>query len=147
MKLATQSEIDAFMEWAINDPESYPFLSHSRWIKPRKVPESDWYGLTITDERVSYLLHIDFNRNISLSATICLYSKTNIAAGRAILVLKEVIQRYKPFAIDSTVAKSNIKSLKITKKILGDPWGLEPNAVWNMLTGETEDCYYFRKLL
>lgn len=147
MKNATQGDIDKFMEYAIDSKEMLPYLSLSRWIRRREVKLDDWAGLHLTDERLSYLLHIDFDRSSGLRFTISLYAKSNIAAGRAILTLKEIVRRYKPYAIDSTVCKSNIKSFNITKKLLGEPWGCEPLGAWNMGKGEFEDCYYFRKLL
>lgn len=147
MKIANQQDIDSFMAFAINDPKMLPYLSMSRWIKPRKASDSDWECLHITDDRLSYLLTINFNRNISLSITIALYAKSKIAAGRAILNIKEVVKRYKPFAIDSCVAESNKESFEITKKILGEPWGKEPMGAWNLAEGIFEDVYCFRKIL
>lgn len=146
-KIAKQADIDKFMEYAVMCDDMLPYLSMSKYIKPRKEHNSDWEGLHLTDDRLSYLLHIDFDRSSGMRFTIALYAKSAIAAGRAILVLKEMVNRYKPYAIDSTVAKSNIKSFNITKKILGEPWGCEALGCWNMLLGEFEDCYYFRKLL
>lgn len=147
MKNATQQDIDSFMEYAVNSPEMLPYLSINRWIRRREVKLDDWQGLHLTDDRLSYLLHIDFDRSSGLRFSISLYAKTNVAAGRAILALIEMVKRYKPYAIDSIVCKSNIKSYTITKKLLGEPWGCEPSGAWNMAKGEFEDCYYFRKLL
>lgn len=147
MKNATQSEIDKFMEWAFTSPEIYPYLSHSKYISERKERRGDWEGYHLTDNRLSYLLSIDFNRNTSLTFTICLYAKSAIGAGQGILALKEIVKRYRPFAINSSVAISNKKSYEITKKILGDPYGICPLAHWNMLTGKMEDTYEFRKIL
>lgn len=147
MKNANQQEIDAFMDYALANEEMLPYLSMNRWIRRREAKTDDWQGLCITDDRNSYLLNIDFDRSSGMRFTLCLFAKSAIAAGRAILVIKEMVKRYKPYAIDSMVAKSNTKSFEITKRILGEPWGLEPNGCWNMLKGEFEDCYYFRKLL
>lgn len=147
MKNATQSEIDSFMQWAFTNPEIYPYLSHSKYISEFKERKSDWEGLHLTDENLSYLLSVDFNRNTHLTFTICLYSKSTIGAGKGILALKEMVNRYRPFAVNSSVSVSNIKSYQITKKILGEPWGLEPLAHWNMLTGKMEDVWNFRKIL
>lgn len=147
MKNATQEEINIFMEYALSCPDMLPYLSVNRWIRARKVKKDDWAGLVLTDERLSYLLHIDFDRASGLRFTIALYAKTLFAAGKAVLALKEMIRRYKPYAVDSTVAVSNVKSFAITKRLLGEPWGKEPLGCWNMLNGEFEDLFYFRKLL
>src|SRR5579863_6098933 len=117
MKNATQTDLDAFMQWAFTEPSIYPYLSHSKYIAERKEYRGDWEGAHITDNTLSYLLSVSFTRTTFLEFTIALYSKSPVAAGRGILALKEMVKRYRPFAIDSSVAISNKKSFDITKKI------------------------------
>lgn len=146
-KLATQEDLDTFMAEAVKNPEIYPYLSMNRYVRKRKVREDDWEGFHITNDSLSYMLHIDFERTSGLRFTLALYAKSAYSAGQAILVLKEMVHRYKPDFIDSTVALSNKKSYAITQRLLGEPWGIEPLGCWNMGEGRFEDCYYFRKVL
>ena len=146
-KFATQSDIDTFLDSVLHDKNIYPYLSTSRYHAVREAKKDDWGGIQITDDKLSYLLVIGFDRADGMRFTIALFAKTTFAAGKGILVLKEMVNRYKPYCIDSTVAFSNEKSFKITTKILGNHWGIEPRGAWNILSGKFEDLYYFRKLM
>jgi hypothetical protein len=77
---------------------------------------------------------------------ISLYATSSFSAGRGLIAINEIIRRYKPRYADTVVHASNTKSIKLNTKLLGKPWGAEPNGAWNAKLGEYEDLVYFRKL-
>lgn len=148
MKIARQSDIDSFLSEAYLDEKIYPYLTISKFMQEWTEFKDDWNGINITDERLSYLGKITFDRSKGeVEMNICLYCKTALAAGRAIQAIKYLIGRYKPRAINSCVHSTNIKSLKIHKHIYGEPWGIEPEIAWDSKEGRFVDLYYFRKIL
>jgi hypothetical protein len=148
VKLANQSEIDTFLADAYLDESIYPYLTISKYVNEWKELKSDWEGINITDERLSYLGKISFDRGKGeIEMNICLYCRTPFVAGRAIHAIKYLINRYKPRAINSVVHSTNVKSLKIHKHIYGEPWGIEPGSAWDSKEGRFVDLYYFRKIL
>lgn len=146
MKNATQAEIDKFYA----DTENIPEIANYRGIgkfKPAWTECKDNNnGLVLTDERGSYLLKISFNWHRPLEFETSLFAKSTIAAGRGLLALQKMIEKYRPRAVNTSVQCSNEKSLKINRKLFGEPWGKEPNVAWNPATSQYEDVYYFRKI-
>lgn len=147
MKRATQEDVDKFFRWAIEDPDIYPYLSVDRYTGRDIVEEDDWKSLSFISECGKCYLRIVFDRCAGLDIKVALYSKSPILAGRAIEHLKKIIPRYKPRAINSIVHGSNEKSIRIHKKIFGEPWGIEPSVAWNMGTGQYDDLLHFRLFL
>lgn len=147
MRRATQEDIDNFFAWAKDDPEIFPYLSVSKYIHRRVVSEDEWKDLFFISDCGKCYLHIGFDRVTDTEFSISLYSKSPILAGRAVIKVKEMIQRYKPRAIHSVVHGSNTKSLKLHRKIFGEPWGIEPSTAWNMGAGAYDDLHHFRMIL
>jgi hypothetical protein len=143
---ATKDDVDIFINKIINNDDIYPYMSTSKYFGKFEIPEDDWSGLLLTNDNNTFLCKIKIFRSEELGMSISLYALSPISAGRALLVIGELIKRYKPRYVDSVVHSSNIKSLKLNKKLLGEPWGREPNGAWNSKTGEYDDLVYFRKL-
>ena len=147
MKIARQSDIDSFLSGAYLDENIYPYLTTSKHMSEWKEFKTDWEGINITDERLSYLGKIAFDRNRGeVEMNIMLFCKSSISAGRAIQAIKYLINRYRPKAVNSVVHATNTKSLKLHKRIYGEPWGIEPEIAWDSKEGRFVDLYYFRKL-
>jgi hypothetical protein len=147
MRSATKKDIDIFMEKAILDDSIYPYLSTDKHMSSMEPLEGDWNGLLLTNDTNTYICKISFRRADELGMSISLWANTAFSAGKAVSVIKEVIKRYKPRYIESVVHASNIKSIKLNTKLLGEPWGREPGGAWKSKLGEYEELVYFRKLL
>lgn len=146
MKKASKEDVDKFMSKAILDDNIYPYLSTTKYMGTFEIPDDDWNGLLITNTNNSFLLKIRINRSDEVGMTVSLYATSSFSAGRALIAINEVIRRYKPRYVDTTVHSSNTKSIKLNSKLLGEPWGVEPKGAWNAKLGEYEDLVYFRKL-
>lgn len=147
MKNATQADIDKFYADTENDVNIYPFIGIRKFLPKWEEQKDNNSKMILTNSANQYLLNITFSWFGQIEFEVALFSKNTIGAGRGILAMNEQIKRYKPIAINSSVQKSNIKSLKITRKLFGKEWGVEPLAAWNMIDGCYEDLYHFRKIL
>ena len=145
-KKANKEDIDKFMSKAILDEDIYPYLSTSKYFGTFEVPDDDWGGLLITNDSNTFISKVTFRRSDEVGMSISLYAVSSFSAGRALSAINEVIKRYKPRYVDTTVHSSNVKSIKLNTKLLGEPWGVEPKGAWNAKLGEYEDLVYFRKL-
>ena len=147
MNRATQEEIDKFFNWAVLDPEMYPYLTINKTIFKKEIPKDDWEGLMFISECGKCFMHISFSRVRDIEFNVSIWSKSPLLAGRCLIVIKDLIKRYRPKYIDSVCHSSNKRSLKLHKKIYGVQWGIEPNGAWNMGLGEYEDLYHFRLMI
>jgi len=147
MRKATKSDIDNFTSKTLVNEDIYPYLSTTKYVGTFEVTDDDWSSLLITNDSNSFLVKVQFIRREELGLFISLYALNSFSAGKGLLVIKEIIRRYKPRYVDSVVHASNEKSIKLNTKLLGEPWGKEPMGAWNSKIGEYEDLYYFRKLL
>lgn len=146
MKIATQEEIDCFYEMATMDDSIYPFLTTRTYFGRTEKPKDDWFGVIMISKCGKCLLNVSFDRTRErLEFSVGLWAKNAYLAGKAIVVAKQLIQRYSPSHINSVVHSSNVKSLNLHKRIFGEPWGIEKEIAWNMKAGKMEDLYYFRK--
>lgn len=146
MKIATQSDLDQFKASVLLDESIYPYLSLTKYSGEWAEQKNDWERQYITNENLSYLIALSFTRTSDLEISIALYAKNTIAAAYAIMAIKELLKRYKPFAVNSVVHASNRKSIALHKKVFGEPWGIEKLGAWNSLLGEYEDSHHFRFL-
>ena len=146
LKKANKEDIDKFMSKVILDENIYPYLSTSKYFGTFEVPDDDWGGLLITNDSNTFISKVTFRRSDEVGMSISLYAVSSFSAGRALIAINEVIRRYKPRYVDTTVHSSNVKSIKLNTKLLGEPWGVEPKGAWNAKLGEYEDLVYFRKL-
>ena len=147
MKNATQQEIDAFYAKTENNPEIYPYIGIGKFMPKWEAQKDNNSKQILTDERGSFLLNASFSWHRPLEIEFALFSISTIGAGRGLKAMFEIIKRYKPKAVNTSVQQSNIKSLAINRKLWGKEWGIEPKVAWNPLKGEYEDLHYFRKLL
>lgn len=145
-KKANKEDVDNFMSKAILDENIYPYLSTNKYVGTFEISDDDWHGLLITNESNSFLFKVSFRRADEVGMVITLYATSAYSAGKALIAINEIINRYKPRYIDSVVHASNGKSIKLNTKLLGEPWGVEPKGAWNSKLGEYEDLIYFRKL-
>lgn len=147
MRLAKTDDVVAFTHKHLNNPKIYPYLSTSTTFSFRDLRSDDWAGLCFVSEDLNCMLEVNFDRSRGMEFSVCLFSTTPFKAGKAILIVKDLIKRYNPRAINSVVHHSNELSLRLHRKFFGDPWGTEEKYAWNSLRGEYEDLHYFRKLL
>lgn len=141
-----QSQLDVIQSRMMLDPSIVSYITTQRYLGRWLVDESDWSGIAFGIDDESFI-HIDFDRTRDLEMSIALYSTKAIHAGKLIVLLKELINRYKPRAINTSVHSSNVKSLKLNRKIFGDEYAIKESYAWNMLIGEYEDLHLFRKIM
>lgn len=145
-KKATKEDVDNFMSKAILDEDIYPYLSTNKYFGTFEIPDDDWGTILMTNESNSFLFKVTIRRADEVGMIISLYATSSFSAGRGLIAINEIIRRYKPRYVDTVVHASNTKSIKLNTKLLGKPWGAEPNGAWNAKLGEYEDLVYFRKL-
>lgn len=146
MKIATQDELDTFFHKALSNEQVYPYMTLTKYQKPLEVSKDNWNDIWLCTDNLNCFVHIIFDR-IRDEITIGLWAFDTNNSASGIRYVKEYIKRYKPRALNSIVHSSNKKSLSMHEKIFGYAWGIEELSVWNSLSGEYEDAYYFRKLL
>jgi len=145
-KKASKVDVDNFMSKGMLDDNIYPYLSTTKYFGTFDVPDDDWGGLLITNDSNTFISKVTFRRTDEVGMVISLYAVSSFSAGRALTAINEIIRRYKPRYVDTTVHSSNVKSINLNTKLLGEPWGVEPKGAWNAKLGEYEDLVYFRKL-
>jgi hypothetical protein len=145
-KKASKEDVDKFMSKAILNDNIYPYLSTNKYFGTFEVPDDDWSSLLITNDSNTFIFKVTLRRADEVGMSISLYATSSFSAGRALIAINEVIRRYKPRYVDTTVHSSNTKSIKLNSKLLGEPWGVEPKGAWNAKLGEYEDLVYFKKL-
>jgi hypothetical protein len=145
-KKASKVDVDNFMSKGILDENIYPYLSTTKYFGTFDVPDDDWSGLLITNDSNTFISKVTFHRTDEVGMSIALYAVSSFSAGRALSAINEIIRRYKPRYVDTKVHSSNVKSIKLNTKMLGEPWGIEPMGAWNAKLGKYEDLIYFRKL-
>lgn len=148
MKIATQHDVDTFIDSVLLDEKIYPYLTVQTFFEKWQIPKSDWHGIIMTNDQLSYMAKVSFDRSRNeIEFNICIYAKSTYSAAFALKAIDYLIKRYKPKALNSIVSESNIASIRLNKKIMGEPWGRESLTAWNSLSGKFEDLLYFRKLL
>lgn len=80
-----------------------------------------------------------------ISASAVLMSTNPMAIVPLIRNAEAIARRHSIRYIDATVAETNERSLRLCRKILGEPWGLEPESV--NYQGKMVGCYRFRHKL
>jgi hypothetical protein len=146
IKHANREDVDKFIQKTYTNDDVFPYMSTSKYFGTFEIPEDDWNGILLTNETHTFLLKITIKRADEVGFNISLYALSSFSAGKALITLKEVINRYKPRYIDTVVHASNEKSIKLNTKLMGKPWGIEPKGAWNSKLGEYEELLYFRKL-
>lgn len=89
-------------------------------------------------------LHL-FRNNPCLSASVILMSENPHGVRSLIKAGERVARAHGVIYIDATVAETNERSVRLTTKILGKPWGLEPESLNHC--GRMVGCYRFRRKL
>jgi hypothetical protein len=146
MRSATKKDIDTFMSSAITDDNIYPYISTDKHMGHMEPFEGDWNGLLLTNDTNTLLCKISFRRADELGMSVSIWATSAFSAGKAVILVKEIIRRYQPRYVESVVHASNEKSIKLNTKLLGEPWGSEPDGAWNFKLSKYEDLVYFRKL-
>lgn len=144
---ATQEQVDRFMASALFNKDISPYLQTSTYNSHIRVEEGDWNSIIFTTENVDFLLIVYILRDRENSLDISLWANSSYWAGKAISIIPDLIKRYNPLYIETTVHESNVRSLKINERLMGPPWGIEPKGAWNTATGKWEGKVKFKKIL
>lgn len=146
IKIATQDELDRIGESFFNDPGILPFLSTTQYNGRFIKSDDDWNGIELVADDLSGLLKIKIERQSGNGFFISLFAKNNITAGKLLKAMEKLITAYRPMYIETCVHESNVKSLKINNKRLGEPYGIDPLGAWNLQTGKWENLHLFKKI-
>lgn len=147
MRIAEQKDLDGFRNKAINNPDIFPYLSTGQYISESVASKDDWGSVKMINDSLTCLLSASISRDEENVLNVCIWSESPFAAGRCVLIVKDLVKQYNARAIESVVHESNKKSIEFNKKLLGEPWGTEPMGAWNRLTGKWEGLVYFRKVI
>lgn len=145
MIVTKQSELDDWFEKAANDPEIRRWLSPKSFLLPPKIGKDTWDAMHFMHGEA--LVTLKFDR-AKLEAQVAMYNSTSIADGAA--ALNDAFQiGYKsgPWRIlRSACCVTNERSMKLNRKVFGDPWGISSLSAWDAGLGEWVDEAHFERV-
>lgn len=98
-----------------------------------------------TGDPDSYLF-LHMNRNYPcLTASVILMSDNPLGIRSLIKCAERVARSHGIIYLDASVSEVNKRSLRLTTKFFGEPWGLEPESI--NYQGQMVGCYRFRRKL
>jgi len=146
------SNKDVYETWfakALADDGVWPYMSFDkRWV-PNTVDSDDWDRLLILDDSKTALLRWTNDRSNGLhDASLSLWAlsgpQKRIAAGRLASLIPMLARRYGVSFVEAACHASNVDSIRLMTRRLGQPWGRKVAAGWNGMTGHFEDTLHFR---
>lgn len=147
MIVPTQQIVNEFYERAYFNPDLYPYMQTDKNFGPVKVGDCDWSRVVVMNRNQTALLCVSISRGKDNDFSISLFSENELAAGKCVKFIHDLIHRYDPKSISTCVHESNKRSIKINKRLFGLPWGVEKDGAWNMLKGKYENLLHFKKIL
>lgn len=148
-RIAVEADVKAFYLRAMIDHKVAGYLSLGPQVF---VPEMDatlglwnqvWYINETLTALGSFHIRRGFRNDVDISGFVLGGDK--LLAGRLILFMKSQLKLVSPHSVNSTVLVTNESSMSVTRKLLGEPWGIEPNAGYDGVLGKWVDIAHFRK--
>ena len=146
VRKATQQDLDNFILKQHGNPDIFPYLNTTQYSPTTIANVDDWNGVDFIYGDLKGWLRIKIFRDEGNTFMVSLYAENNIVAGKLLKEIPALIKRYDPMAIKTSVHATNIKSLKINRKIFKE-YGVEPKGAWNLATGTWEDLHLFKNVL
>ena len=145
MLVTKQSHLDDWFERAVQDPQTRRWMSPRAVLIPPKVGKDTWDAMhfLVNDALVS----LRFDRAV-MEASIAMYNCGKVADGAA--ALEEALQiGYKSAlwrALRSACCVTNERSMKVNKKVFGEPWGISERSAWDAGLSEWVDEAHYRRM-
>ena len=149
----SRHRLDAWWDAAINTPHVRRFLTHACWADTTAALGDGWQGVHYLDDACSTLLSVGFNRDARTEATVslwCLHEdrmRRSLAAGQMLRRLPSLLQAAGAAIVHSTVHETNVESLALNRRLLGEPWGIQPEAGWDAVLRRLVSVHHFRRAL
>lgn len=143
---ATQQDINEIVSLLSMDEDILQYMTVGKYLGRFTVPESDWHDQYFVIKTKGFL-YISIDRDCDINFDISLYSSSSIASGLLLKHLNKIIKGVKPRTIKTSVHSSNKKSLKLNRKLFGKEYAVRELDYWNIVNGEYEDAYLFRKIM
>lgn len=148
IRIATQDEINQFYLKAMSDPDVGRFLSIGTYIEPPKTDGSTWNRIILIDNSGNSLGSISVDRSCRNDCNISIWTlnpkRNKVLSGKMMYAVRAASQSFDPKYINSLVLVTNSSSMRITERLLGKPWGIEPDAGWDSGISKWVDVAHFR---
>ena len=130
------------------DVKIFGRISFGTYTGIPKVDSDLWSEVFLTNENKNALFNLTITRAKSNSISIFGFALdgNQFAIGRLIKQGMEYSKVFNPRDYTSSVLITNLESMKVTSKILGQPWGIEPNAGYDGLINKWVDVAHFRMM-
>lgn len=144
---ATAADLKECEKYFQTQPEILQYLTSTQCLGTFVQGEDDWNSVSFCTEDRTSMIKYSISRDTENTIVLSLYARTPFLAGKLLSTTWPQIKKaYNPKALGAIVHSSNIKSLKLTKKHLGQPYGVEPDGMWNIVEGRWEDAVLFKKV-
>ena len=148
IRIASQEDVNTFFAAAMIDPSVSRFLGVCTYVKPYNVSEGTWNGITLIDDSGKCLGRVHVDRTCRNDCSISIYTlkpeKNKILSGKMMYSVRVAAQSFDPKFVKSVVLVTNVASMAITKRLLGKPWGIEPDSGWDSGICKWVDIAHFR---
>jgi hypothetical protein len=145
MLVTRQNQLDQWFEKAANNPHTRRWLSPRAHMTPPTIEENTWAVMHFLVGDALVTLRLD---RALMEASIVMYNSGTIVEGAA--ALDEAYQiGYKsgPWrALRSACCVTNERSMKLNRKVFGEPWGISEKSAWDAGLAEWVDEAHFRRL-
>lgn len=151
MKLLTsrsQGELDTWYVKALADSAVAPYLSFATYWEIPQVEDTSWASMCFLGD-VTYL-SISPNRDRGYAAVSMwtLDPKNNrTSSAMALRFAMKAVKHENLNRVCTGVHSTNAASLRLNKRLFGEPWGVEPNSAWDREKMKWVDTVHFSRSL
>ncbi len=145
MLAAKQSQLDDWYETAANNSNIRRWLSPKVFLTPPRLGKDTWEAMHFLIGEAQVTLRFDRSR---LEAEVAMYNSGNVADGAAALnEAYEIGYKSGPWrALRSACCVTNQRSVKLNRKVFGEPWGISTDSAWDAGLGEWVDEAHYRRM-
>jgi hypothetical protein len=137
LQILSPANFHLYQEWrarAVEDFSTWRYLGVDGWSESlESAPKDDWGCLILISDRT--LIRFGFDRGVTSNVMISGYTvgtNKERATGIAMIQSLAYLRRYSYFArVGSKVVETNEASMKLTRHLLGEPWGIQPDTAWD----------------
>ena len=145
MIVTKQSQLDDWFAKTANNPTTRRWLSPKTHMTPPTIAENTWSVLHFMVGDALVTLRLE---RATMEAQIVMYNSGTVADGA--LALDEAYKigfKSGPWrALRSACCVTNERSMKLNRKIFGDPWGISAKSAWDAGLGDWVDEAHYRLL-
>ena len=145
MLVTRQNKLDNWFEIAANKPNIRRWLSPKSFLNPPTLGKNTWDAMHFLVGEALVTLRFDRSR---MEAEVAMYNSGTIADGAAALNESyEIGYKSGPWrALRSACCVTNDRSMKLNKKVFGEPWGISTKSAWDAGLGEWVNEAHFRRM-